>query len=49
MIGDGLLPDPNPVRMERVLIVDDEPGIVDVLATYLRDENFDVHVAFDGE
>jgi DNA-binding response OmpR family regulator len=35
--------------MERVLIVDDEPAIVDVLATYLRDENFDVHSACDGE
>jgi two-component system response regulator BaeR len=35
--------------MERVLIVDDEPAIADVLATYLRDENFDVHVAYDGE
>jgi len=35
--------------MERVLIVDDEPGIVDVLATYLRDDNYDVHVAYDGE
>lgn len=35
--------------MERVLIVDDEPAIVDVLSTYLRDENFDVHVAYDGE
>jgi DNA-binding response OmpR family regulator len=35
--------------MERVLIVDDEPAIVDVLAAYLRDDNFDVHVAYDGD
>jgi DNA-binding response OmpR family regulator len=35
--------------MERVLIVDDEPAIVDVLSTYLRDDNFDVHVAYDGD
>jgi len=35
--------------LERVLIVDDEPAIVDVLATYLRDENYEVHVAYDGE
>lgn len=35
--------------MERVLIVDDEPAIVDVLSAYLRDENFDVHVAYDGD
>lgn len=35
--------------MERVLIVDDESAIVDVLATYLRDENFEVYVASDGD
>ncbi len=32
-----------------VLIVDDEPAIVDVLGAYLRDEGFTVHVAFDGD
>jgi DNA-binding response OmpR family regulator len=47
--GGTVLVDSNRFGMERVLIVDDEPGIVDVLAAYLRDENFDVHVAFDGE
>jgi DNA-binding response OmpR family regulator len=32
-----------------VLIVDDEPAIVDILSTYLRDEGFQVHVAHDGD
>jgi DNA-binding response OmpR family regulator len=32
-----------------VLIVDDEPAIVEVLSTYLRDEGFRVNVALDGE
>lgn len=32
-----------------VLVVDDEPAIVEVLSTYLRDEGFAVHVAYDGE
>jgi DNA-binding response OmpR family regulator len=32
-----------------VLIVDDEPAIVEILSTYLRDEGFLVHVARDGE
>ena len=35
--------------MERVLVVDDEPAISDVLCRYLRAENFDVRVACDGE
>jgi len=32
-----------------VLIVDDEPAIVDILSTYLRDEGFLVHAAYDGD
>jgi two-component system alkaline phosphatase synthesis response regulator PhoP len=32
-----------------VLIVDDEPAIVEILSTYLRDEGFNVHVAHDGD
>jgi DNA-binding response OmpR family regulator len=32
-----------------VLIVDDEPAIVSILSTYLRDEGFQVHVAHDGD
>ena len=32
-----------------VLIVDDEPAIVEVLRTYLRDEGFRVHEARDGD
>jgi DNA-binding response OmpR family regulator len=37
------------LHMERVLIVDDESAIVDVLAAYLRDEHFDVQVAYNGD
>jgi two-component system response regulator VicR len=33
---------------DRVLIIDDETAIVDVLSTYLRDEGFEVLQAFDG-
>jgi DNA-binding response OmpR family regulator len=32
-----------------VLIVDNEPAIVEMLRSYLRDEGFDVHVARDGD
>jgi DNA-binding response OmpR family regulator len=32
-----------------VLIVDDEPAIVEILSTYLRDEGFIVHAAHDGD
>jgi DNA-binding response OmpR family regulator len=32
-----------------VLVVDDEPAIVDILSTYLRDEGFVVHAAGDGD
>jgi two-component system OmpR family response regulator len=37
----------EPRRSQRVLIVDDEPSIVDVLATALRYEGFDVEEASD--
>lgn len=33
---------------ERILLIDDEPAIVDVLGTYLREEGFAVSEAFDG-
>jgi len=33
---------------DRILLVDDEPGIRDVLAHYLRDEGFEVSEAADG-
>jgi DNA-binding response OmpR family regulator len=39
----------EPTLQRSVLIVDDEPAIVDVLGTYLRDEGFRVHTAYDGE
>jgi two-component system alkaline phosphatase synthesis response regulator PhoP len=32
-----------------VLIVDDEPAIVEILSRYLRDEGFQVHIAHDGD
>ncbi len=35
--------------MPRVLVVDDEPQIVELLRTYLRREGFDVQEAADGE
>lgn len=35
--------------MQRILVVDDEVAIVDVLEAYLRNEGYDVHTAFDGE
>jgi DNA-binding response OmpR family regulator len=37
------------VNPTRVLVVDDEPMVRDVLARYLRKEGFDVEVAEDGE
>jgi two-component system, OmpR family, response regulator ResD len=33
----------------RVLVVDDEPIVVEVLSTYLEREGFEVHTASDGE
>ena len=33
---------------ERILVVDDEPSIVDAVATALRYEGFDVHEAVNG-
>src|SRR5438876_416073 len=37
------------VTQARVLIVDDEPMVLDVLARYLLREGFDVDTAADGE
>jgi DNA-binding response OmpR family regulator len=37
------------VARERILVVDDEPGIRDLVGTYLRDGGFDVESAIDGE
>ena len=39
----------NPVPRERILVVDDEAGIRDLVGSYLRDEGFDVDEAADGE
>lgn len=36
------------VGAKRVLLVDDEPKILEVLETYFADEGFIVHKAFDG-
>jgi len=38
----------EPRRSQHILVVDDEPSIVDVLATALRYEGFDVEEASDG-
>jgi DNA-binding response OmpR family regulator len=37
------------VARERILVVDDEPGIRDLVGTYLRDGGFDVEAVADGE
>ena len=37
------------VPRERILVVDDESGIRDLVASYLRNEGFDVAEAVDGE
>ena len=39
----------TPQSMKKVLIVDDEPDIVDLVALILDDEELDVLVAYDGE
>jgi len=38
----------EPTRSQHILVVDDEPSIVDALATALRYEGFDVDEASDG-
>jgi DNA-binding response OmpR family regulator len=37
------------VARDRILVVDDEPGIRELVGTYLRAEGFDVDEAADGE
>ena len=37
------------VPRERILVVDDEAGIRDLVGSYLRNEGFDVDEAADGE
>ena len=46
VVGNGASASPTPDR--NVLIVDDEPELVDVLAGYLREEGFGVLCARDG-
>jgi two-component system OmpR family response regulator len=38
----------EPTRSQRILVVDDEPSIVDAVATSLRYEGFDVTEAING-
>src|ERR1039458_4047380 len=38
----------EPTRSQRILVVDDEPSIVDAVATSLRYEGFDVSEAVNG-
>jgi two-component system phosphate regulon response regulator OmpR len=40
---------PSPSRKDRVLVVDDDARIRDLLRRYLDQEGFDVHVAEDGK
>ena len=35
--------------MQRILVVDDDPTISDVVARYLRGDGYDVAVALDGQ
>jgi DNA-binding response OmpR family regulator len=39
----------NPVAHQRVLVVDDEPAIRDLVGSYLRNDGFEVVEAVDGE
>ncbi len=39
----------NSVPRERILVVDDEAGIRDLVGSYLRNEGFEVDEAVDGE
>src|SRR5947209_8232719 len=41
--------DPRLTSMPRILVVDDEPEIVDLLRSYLQRDGFDVDQAADGE
>jgi two-component system OmpR family response regulator len=47
MRADGTLPSPAETE-QRVLVVDDEPSIVDAVATALRYEGYDVEEAYSG-
>jgi len=35
--------------MKKILVIDDEPDVVDYLSTFLSDEGFEVAVASDGK
>ncbi|HXA12253.1 MAG TPA: response regulator, partial [Mycobacterium sp.] len=39
---------PEAVADHRALVVDDEAALAEVVASYLRRENFEAHVAVDG-
>jgi DNA-binding response OmpR family regulator len=34
--------------MPKILVVDDEPGIVNLVTTYLKAEGYEIHTAADG-
>jgi len=46
---DTIRPTPHPRLMARILVVDDEPHIVDVVSAYLVREGHVVSTASDGE
>ena len=37
------------MALEKVLVVDDDPNICDVLRMYLENEGYSVILAYDGE
>lgn len=39
---------PNPLRTHRLLVVDDEPTVRDVVSRYLQRDGYEVRVAVDG-
>ena len=48
-IGDCVMNQANPVRPDKVVIVDDDARIRDLLRRYLSQEGFEVMVAEDGK
>jgi two-component system response regulator RegX3 len=44
----GLLPVSDPIRKQRILVVDDEPSFIDALSISLEAEGYEVITALDG-
>ena len=43
-----ITPSPSANRPHRVLLVDDDPQLIQVFAAWLKDEGFETELAFDG-